>query len=108
MEKTLANDATNKGLISKVYKQFTQFTIEKANNLMKNEHQGLPWWLSGKEPACQCRRHGFHPWSRKTPPAAEQLREGSGARSSTLAWKIPWTEEPGGLQAMGSLLVRHN
>ena len=24
-------------------------------------------------------------------------------RSSTLAWKIPWTEEPGGLQAMGSL-----
>ena len=21
----------------------------------------LPWWLSGKEPACQCRRHGF-PW----------------------------------------------
>ena len=28
--------------------------------------------------------------------------------SSTLAWKIPWTEEPGGLQSMGSLGVRHN
>ena len=28
--------------------------------------------------------------------------------SSTLAWKIPWTEEPGGLQSMGSLLVGHN
>ena len=27
---------------------------------------------------------------------------------STLAWKIPWTEEPGGLQSMGSLRVRHN
>ena len=25
------------------------------------------------------------------------------AHSSTLAWKIPWTEEPGGLQSMGSL-----
>ena len=25
-----------------------------------------------------------------------------------LAWKIPWTEEPGGLQSMGSLGVRHN
>ena len=25
--------------------------------------------------------------------------------SSTLAWKIPWTEEPGGLQSMGSLQV---
>ena len=28
--------------------------------------------------------------------------------SSTLAWKIPWTEEPGRLQSMGSLGVRHD
>ena len=28
--------------------------------------------------------------------------------SSTLAWKIPWMEEPGRLQSMGSLRVRHN
>ena len=28
--------------------------------------------------------------------------------SSTLAWKIPWTEEPGRLQFMGSLRVRHD
>ena len=28
--------------------------------------------------------------------------------SSTLAWKIPWTEEPDGLQSMGSLRVRHD
>ena len=28
-------------------------------------------------------------------------------RSSTLAWKIPWTEEPGRLQSMGSRRVRH-
>ena len=28
--------------------------------------------------------------------------------SSTLAWKIPWTEEPGRLQSMGSLRVRHD
>ena len=28
--------------------------------------------------------------------------------SSPLAWKIPWTEEPGGLQSMGSLRVRHD
>ena len=27
--------------------------------------------------------------------------------SSTLSWKIPWMEEPGGLQSMGSLIVRH-
>ena len=28
--------------------------------------------------------------------------------SSTLAWKIPWMEEPAGLQSMGPLRVRHN
>ena len=28
--------------------------------------------------------------------------------SSSLAWKIPWTEEPGRLQSIGSLRVRHN
>ena len=29
--------------------------------------EGLPWWLSGKELACQCRRHRFNPWVRKIP-----------------------------------------
>ena len=28
--------------------------------------------------------------------------------SSLLAWEIPWTEEPGGLQSLGSERVRHN
>ena len=28
---------------------------------------GLPWWLRGKESACQCRRRGFDPWVRKIP-----------------------------------------
>ena len=31
-----------------------------------------------------------------------ESREGSGTHSSPLAWKIPWTEEPAGLQSMGS------
>ena len=31
--------------------------------------------------------------------------EGNGTHSSTLAWKIPWTEEPGRLQSMGSQTV---
>ena len=31
-----------------------------------------------------------------------------GPHSSTLAWKIPWMEEPGRLQSMGSLRVRHD
>ena len=31
----------------------------------------------------------------------DPLEEGMAARSSVLAWRVPWTEEPGGLQSMG-------
>ena len=34
--------------------------------------------------------------------------EAMAPHSSTLAWKIPWMEEPGELQSMGSLRVGHN
>ena len=37
----------------------------------KMHHKGLPWWLSGKESPCQCRRHRFNPWSVKIPHALE-------------------------------------
>ena len=43
---------------------------------VETEFWGLPWWSREKAMA---------------------------PHSSTLAWKIPWTEEPGGLQSMGSL-----
>ena len=36
------------------------------------------------------------------------LAEGMATHSSILAWRIPWTGEPGGLQSMGSQRVRHN
>ena len=35
------------------------------------------------------------------------LEKATAPYSSTLAWKISWTEEPGRLQSMGSLRVRH-
>ena len=38
----------------------------------------------------------------------DPLEEGMATHASILAWKIPWTEEPGGLQFMGSHRVRHN
>ena len=38
----------------------------------------------------------------------DPLEKGMAIYSSTLAWKIPWTEEPGGLQSMGLLPVGHN
>ena len=38
----------------------------------------------------------------------DPLEKGMATHSSILAWRIPWTEEPGGLQSMGSHRVGHN
>ena len=38
----------------------------------------------------------------------DPLEKEMAAHSSTLAWKIPWMEEPGGLQSLGSQRVRHD
>ena len=38
----------------------------------------------------------------------DPLEKGMAIHSSILAWRIPWTEEPGGLQSMGSQRVRHD
>ena len=61
---------------------------------------GLPGWLSGKESTCQCSRHSFHPGAGKTPCRR------NGNPLQYFAWRIPRTEEPGGLQSTGSQRVR--
>ena len=38
----------------------------------------------------------------------DPLKEGMATHSTILAWRIPWTEEPGGLQSKGRKRVRHN
>ena len=38
----------------------------------------------------------------------DPLEKGMATHSRILTWKIPWTEEPGGLQFMGSQRVRHD
>ena len=38
----------------------------------------------------------------------DPLEEVTAPHSSILAWRIPWTEEPGGLQSMGLQKVRHD
>ena len=43
-----------------------------------------------------------------SPGWEDPLEKGMATRSSSLAWKIPWTEEPGGLQFMGSQRVRQD
>ena len=47
----------------------------------------------------------------KEPPAnagEDPLEEGMATHSSILVWRIPWTEEPGWPQSMGSQRVRHD
>ena len=59
---------------------------------------GFPGGASGKEPACQgrrCKRSGFN-------LCEDPLEEEMATHSSILAWEIPWTEEPGRLQFIGS------
>ena len=38
----------------------------------------------------------------------DPLEKDMGTHSSVLAWEIPWTEEPGGLQSVGSRRVKHD
>ena len=66
--------------------------------------RGLPWWLSGKEPACQCR---FDPWVGKIPRRRKWLPTpvflpGKSHEQRSLAGVR------GVLQAMGSKRVRHD
>ena len=55
---------------------------------------GLPRWLSGKESACQAGDAG-------SLVQEDLLEKEMATHSSILAWEIPWTEEPSGLQSMG-------
>ena len=60
---------------------------------------GLPRWLSVKESACN---EGIKERQVQSLGQEDPLEEGMVTHSSTLAWGIPWTEDPGGLQSMGS------
>ena len=44
----------------------------------------------------------------RSPGREDPLEKEMATHSSTLAWKVPWTEEPGGLQSMGSQRVEHD
>ena len=56
---------------------------------------GLPWWLRQKRICLQCRTPSY------LLGQEDPLEKGMATHSSVLAWRIPWTEEPGGLQSTG-------
>ena len=56
----------------------------------------LSWWLSSKESTYNAEDAGLIPGSED--PLGKQMA----IHSSILIWEIPWAEEPGGLQSLGS------
>ena len=65
--------------------------------------RGFPGGSVGKEFACSARDTkdvGSVPGSGRSPGRGDPL--------SILAWRIPWTEKPGGLQSIGSKRVKHD
>ena len=63
---------------------------------------GFPDVVVIKNPSANSRDMGSIPGLRRCPGI------GNATHSSILAWKIPWTEEPGRLQSMGSQRVKHD
>ena len=61
---------------------------------------GFPGGSDGKESACNT-------GARFDPLSEDPLEKGMAIHSSILAWKIPWKEEPGGLQSMESQRAGH-
>ena len=60
-------DFIGKCFLLTVVKQHQPFLKTAAELEMGSPKEGVPWWLSGKESACQCRRHRFSPWVGKSP-----------------------------------------
>ena len=65
----------------------------------------LSQWLSGKEPSCNAGATGDASWSLGP---GDPLEEDRATDCRILAWRIPWTEEFGRLQSIGSQRVKHD
>ena len=75
---------------------------ERRTCLLLCTHQGFPdGQMIKNPPAMQEPSVWFLGWE-------DPLEKGMATHSSILAWRIPWIEEPGGLQSMGSQRVRHD
>ena len=67
-----------------------------------SQYKGVPGGSDGKESACNAGDVGLIPGSGRSPGV------GNGYARHILAWSIPWTEEPGGLQSMELQRVRYH
>ena len=70
---TETNPPKIKKMVLGTYISIITLNVNGLNASTKRHRLWLPWWCSGWESACQCRGHGFEPWSGKIPHAVEQL-----------------------------------
>ena len=89
---------TEKYICENTQFQICQFTRNYKLRLLLD----TDLWLSGKESACKAGDPGSI-LSRE-----DALEKAMATHCSIPAWEIPWREEPGGLQFVGSQRVRHN
>ena len=78
--------------------QFTAYLCLMIFRASFGKTSSFPGGSLFKKSTFQCRRCGLE----------GLLEEEMATHSSILVWEIPWTEEPGGLQSMGSQRVRHD
>ena len=92
---------SSEGLTLKLKLQYFFFSLHHDFcfiTVVWNETQGFPDGSVGKE-SCSVGDTGLIPGSGRFP---------GGRHGNILAWRIPWMEEPGGLQSLGSQRVRHD
>ena len=67
-------------------------------------------WVTGSSLVAQLVKNPPAMWETWIPSLGQEdpLEKGKATHSSILAWRIPWTEELGGLQSMGSQRVGHD
>ena len=82
-------------------KTSNDLSVSLGVNLILIQKTGLPGSSDGKESACNAGDWGTIPESGRSP------EEGMATQCNIISWRIPWTEEPGGLQSMWSQRVGH-
>ena len=94
-------------MILRIFKLRNSVVVRQRNLLKSRKKKkksqvykapGFPSGSDSKESACHA---GDLDWE-------DPLEKGMATHSSIVAWRIPWIEEPGGLQSMGSRRVRHD
>ena len=92
--------------IGAVWWRRVELTLWKVYSLFCTSF--LTFWSLYFWTQIKSKRRKHQSWQNNSRSKSTLKEKAVAPHSTTLAWKIPWTEEPGGLQSMGSQRVRHD